>query len=584
MAFSFFLSPIPGAAARSRSYISSSRPLKCASVLDFSPVPNSSDFAKAAKCGNVVPLSSCIFSDQLTPVMAYRCLVKDDDRETPSFLFESVEPGPEISTVGRYSVVGANPSIEIVARENRVSVTDHEEGTLTEEFVEDPMVIPRRISDGWKPDLASDLPDAFCGGWVGYFSYDTVRYVENEKLSFSRATKDDGNLPDIHLALYDNVIVFDHVNKKVHVIHWIRMDKYKSAEAAYSNGIHILQKLVAKLQNIDYHKLSGALVQLETRNFGPALTDSNMTREEYMEIVSKAKEQIVNGDISEVVLSQRFERRTLADPFQVYRALRVVNPSRHMAYLQARGCVLVASSPETLTRVNKKKKIINNPMTGTMRRGRTAEEDEMLEMKLRNDPKQFEQHMMLVDSGLNEIEKVAKRDSVAVEKLMNVERYSRVMQLSSTISGELGDGLSCWDALRAALPLGTITGTPKAKAMELIDQLEVTRRGPYGGCFGSVSFTGELDMALSVQTIVFPTGSGTRFGGMYYKDVKKRHREWIAHVQVGGRIVADSDPGDEHWECKSKAAHVARAIDLAEQIFPNFGVLKRELEQFLAYK
>ncbi|XP_065871990.1 anthranilate synthase alpha subunit 1, chloroplastic-like [Euphorbia lathyris] len=573
------------ATAGSRSYVSSVRPLKCVSLLDFSAVPDPSDFAKAAKRGNVVPLHSCIFSDQLTPVIAYRCLVKEDDRETPSFLFESVEPGSKVSTVGRYSVVGANPSIEIVARENKVSIMDHEVGTLTEEFVEDPMVIARRISEGWKPQIVCDLPDAFCGGWVGYFSYDTVRYIENDNLPFSRAPKDDTNLPDIHFGLYDDIIVFDHVHKKVHVIHWVihwvMMDRYTSIEYAYSDGIHQLQKLVARLQNIDPHKLSRAIVQFETRNFSPTLTDSNMTREEYMELVSKAKKHIVSRDISRVFLSQCFERRTFANPLQVYRALRVVNPNRYMSYLQARGCILVTSSPHILTRVNKNK-IINKPLSGTMRRGRTTEEDEMLEMKLRNDPKQYEEHSILVDSGLNDIGKVAKPGSLAVDNLMNIERYSHVMHLSSTITGELRNGLSYWDALRAALPLGTVCGDPKVKAMELIDKLEVTRRGPYGGGFGSVSFTGELDMALSIQTMVFTARS--RFDRMYsYEDVNKQRGEWIAHIQTGQSIVADSDLDYKHWECENKAIDLARAIDLAEQLFPNFGVLKRELERYLSY-
>ncbi|WCJ19821.1 Anthranilate synthase component 1 [Euphorbia peplus] len=539
---------------------SSVRPVRCS-------VTNESDFAKAAKSGNVVPLHSCIFADQLTPILAYRCLVKEDDREAPSFLFESVEPGYKASTVGRYSVVGAQPSLEIVARENKVSIMDHEEGTLTEEVVEDPMVIPRRMSEGWKPQLVGDLPDAFCGGWVGYFSYDTVRYVENKKLPFSRAPRDDRNLPDIHLGLYEDVVVLDHVEKKVHVIHWVRMDRYTSVGAAYSDGLQRLNKVVARLQHSDI-TISGGLIQLETRKFGPALTNSNVTRDEYLKLVSKAKEHIAAGDIFQVVLSQRFERRTFADPFEVYRALRVVNPSPYMTYLQARGCILVASSPEILTRV-KKNNIINRPLAGTMKRGRTREEDEMMELKLRNDPKQCAEHTMLVDLGRNDVGKVAKLGSVTVEKLMNVERYSHVMHLSSTVVGELKDGLSCWDALRSALPVGTVSGAPKVRAMEIIDQLEVTRRGPYSGGFGGISFSGDMDVALALRTMVFSTA--TMFDTMFsYKDVNKQRREWVAHLQAGGGIVADSDPDDEHQECQNKAAGLARAIDLAESTFLSY--------------
>ncbi|KDP44800.1 hypothetical protein JCGZ_01300 [Jatropha curcas] len=291
-----------------------------------------------------------------------------------------------------------------------------------------------------------------------------------------------------------------------------------------------------------------------------------MTSEEYKGIVLKAKEHILAGDIFQIVLSQRFERRTFADPFEVYRALRVVNPSPYMTYLQARGCILVASSPEILTRV-KKNKIINRPLAGTIRRGKTTEEDKMLEVQLLNDPKQCAEHIMLVDLGRNDVGKVSKYGSVTVEKLMNIERYSHVMHISSTVSGELRDGLSTWDALRAALPVGTVSGAPKVKAMELIDQFEVHRRGPYSGGFGSVSFNGDMDVALALRTMVFPTGA--RNDTMYlYKGAEQR-REWVSYLQAGAGIVADSDPNDEHRECQNKAAGLARAIDLAEASFIN---------------
>ncbi|KAK2634713.1 hypothetical protein Ddye_029505 [Dipteronia dyeriana] len=527
-------------------------------------VNNETKFLEASKNWNLVPLCRCIFSDQLTPVLAYRCLVQEDDREAPSFLFESVEPGHRASNVGRYSVVGAQPVMEIVAKENKVTIMDHEKGTLVEEYVEDPMVIPRRISEEWKPQLIDDLPDAFCGGWVGYFSYDTVRYVEKKKLPFKKAPHDDRHLADIHLGLYDNVIVFDHVEKKAYVIHWVRLDQHSSTENAYKEGVKRLEKLVAKVQDIDPPRLSPGSVDLQTRQFGPSLKKSNMTCEAYKNAVIQAKEHIQAGDIFQIVLSQRFERRTFADPFEVYRALRVVNPSPYMTYLQARGCILVASSPEILTRV-KRNKIVNRPLAGTVRRGKNAVEDEMLETQLLNDAKQCAEHVMLVDLGRNDVGKVSKAGSVKVEKLMNVERYSHVMHISSTVTGELQDHLSNWDVLRAALPVGTVSGAPKVKAMELIDELEVNRRGPYSGGFGGVSFTGDMDIALALRTMIFHTGA--RYDTMYsYKDAGKR-RNWVAYLQAGAGIVADSDPDDEHLECQNKAAGLARAIDLAESAF-----------------
>ncbi|KAI5574815.1 hypothetical protein POPTR_010G190600v4 [Populus trichocarpa] len=558
--------PVTGISTRRSSSVSCVRPLKCISLSSDSLVVDATKFKEAAKNGNLVPLHTCIFSDQLTPVTAYRCLVKEDDRDAPSFLFESVEPGSRVSSVGRYSVVGAQPAIEIVAKEDKVSLMDHEAGTLIEEIVEDAMVVPRRISEAWKPQLIDGLPDAFCGGWVGYFSYDTVRYTEKKKLPFSRAPKDDRNLPDIHLGLYDDVIVFDHVEKKAYIIHWVKIDRYSSIEDAYSDGMKRLEKLLARVLDIDPPRLSPGSVKLHTQHFGPLLKNSNMTSDEYKQAVLRAKEHIQAGDIFQIVLSQRFERRTFADPFEIYRALRVVNPSPYMTYLQARGCILVASSPEILTRV-KNNRVVNRPLAGTVRRGKTPEEDEVLEEQLLKDPKQCAEHTMLVDLGRNDVGKVSKHGSVKVERLMNVERYSHVMHISSTVTGELHDHLTCWDALRAALPVGTVSGAPKVKAMELIDQMEVSRRGPYSGGLGGVSFTGDMDIALALRTMVFPTG--TQYNTMYsYKDAQLR-REWIAYLQAGAGIVADSVPDDEHRECQNKAAGLARAIDLAESTFVN---------------
>lgn len=539
--------------------------VKCSSAVLSSPslVDSPTEFNEAAKKGNLIPLYRCIFSDHLTPVLAYRCLVKEDDPEAPSFLFESVEPGKN-SSVGRYSVVGAQPSMEIVAKENLVTVMDHHEGKMTEEIVDDPMSVPKKITEEWVPQLIDELPDAFCGGWIGYFSYDTVRYGEKRKLPFSNAPKDDRNLPDINLGLYDDVIVFDHVEKKVYVIHWVRVDRYSSAEAAYKDGTKRLNSLLSRVHDIETPKLNSGSVKLQTRQFGNELKVSSMSKDEYKDAVLQAKEHILAGDIFQIVLSQRFERRTFADPFEVYRALRIVNPSPYMAYLQARGCIMVASSPEILTRV-KKGKLVNRPLAGTIRRGKTPEEDLMNEKELLKDQKQCAEHIMLVDLGRNDVGKVSKFGSVKVEKLMNVERYSHVMHISSTVTGELLDNLNSWDVLRAALPVGTVSGAPKVKAMELIDELEVTRRGPYSGGFGGISFTGDMDIALTLRTMVFSTA--TRFDTMYsYKDKTKR-REWVAHLQAGAGIVADSVPEDEQKECENKAAGLARAIDLAESSF-----------------
>ncbi|KQK12367.1 anthranilate synthase alpha subunit 1, chloroplastic [Brachypodium distachyon] len=522
-------------------------------------------FRNAAAAGhNLLPLKRCIFSDHLTPVLAYRCLVREDDREAPSFLFESVEQGSQGTNVGRYSVVGAQPAMEIVAKANQVTVMDHEMKSKKEQYAADPMEIPRDIMEQWNPQVTEGLPDAFCGGWVGFFSYDTVRYVETKKLPFSMAPQDDRNLPDIHLGLYNDVVVFDHVEKKTHVIHWVRVDCYHSVDEAYEDGKNRLEALLSRLHSRNVPTLSAGSVKLNVGHFGSALQKSSMSSEDYKKAVVQAKEHILAGDIFQVVLSQRFERRTFADPFEVYRALRIVNPSPYMAYLQARGCILVASSPEILTRVEKRT-IVNRPLAGTIRRGKTKAEDKVLEQLLLSDEKQCAEHIMLVDLGRNDVGKVSKPGSVKVEKLMNVERYSHVMHISSTVTGELRDDLTCWDALRAALPVGTVSGAPKVRAMELIDEMEGKMRGPYSGGFGGISFRGDMDIALALRTIVFPTGS--RFDTMYsYADSSAR-QEWVAHLQAGAGIVADSKPDDEHQECLNKAAGLARAIDLAESTF-----------------
>ncbi|CAA2975276.1 anthranilate synthase alpha subunit 1, chloroplastic, partial [Olea europaea subsp. europaea] len=335
---------------------------------------------------------------------------------------------------------------------------------------------------------------------------------------------------------------------KVYVIHWVRLDRFSSAEKAYNDGITRLEQLVSRVKDTDPPRLSPGFVSLQPYSSKLSLNKNNMTSEEYKNAVVQAKEHIFAGDIFQIVLSQRFERRTFADPFEIYRALRVVNPSPYMSYMQ--------------------KKIVNRPLAGTIKRGKTALEDEMLEMMMLKDEKQCAEHIMLVDLGRNDIGKVSKAGSVNLEKLMTVERYSHVMHISSTITGELLDHLTCWDALQAALPVGTVSGAPKVKAMQLIDQLEPTRRGPYSGGFGGISFIGDMEIALALRTMVFSTRPP--YDTIYSsKDHANRRLEWVAHIQAGAGIVADSDPHEEQIECERKAAGLVRAIELAESAFVN---------------
>lgn len=264
------------------------------------------------------------------------------------------------------------------------------------------------------------------------------------------------------------------------------------------------------------------------------------------------------------MLSQRFERRTFASPFEVYRALRVVNPSPYMVYMQARGCVIVSSSPEILCRVDGARVVTNRPLAGTRRRGADAAADAALEKELLADEKERAEHVMLVDLGRNDVGKVCESGSVVVERLMEIERYSHVMHISSTVTGTLSSGLDCWDALRAALPAGTVSGAPKVRAMQIIDELEASRRGPYGGGIGHVSFTGAMDMALGLRTMVIPSAAGD---AMYSYAGDAPRREWAVHIQAGAGLVADSVPEKEYEETINKAAALGRAVDLAEQAF-----------------
>ena len=504
---------------------------------------------------NVVPLFRRMFDDQLTPILAYRMLVKEDEREAPSFLLESVVGGTQI---GRYSFLGRRPAMEVTAKEYEVTVTNHGTGASETTREDDPMEVMKRISEDWRPCKTPGLPDCFAGGWVGFTGYDTVRYQYQSKLDFDRAPTDDRALPDIHLGLYKDVVVFDNATKQLYVVHWVLTDEYESMDEAYERGMDALDEMIDDLHPAKLPDLQQGYVNLELNQRPSEPKDSTMTKDEFLGAVAATKEHIKAGDIFQLVLSHRFQRQTRVDPFEVYRALRVVNPSPYMIYYQGRDCMLVASSPEILCRVDKERTVVNRPLAGTRMRGKTQEEDEALEVDLLADEKERAEHVMLVDLGRNDVGRVSKAGTVKVEKLMEIERYSHVMHISSTVTGNLIDNLGPWDVLRAALPAGTVSGAPKVRAMQIIDDLEVTRRGPYGGGIGYVGFTGEMDMALALRTMVIPTRQAKESAGS---------REWMIHLQAGAGVVADSNPESEYQETVNKAAALDRAIDLAESAF-----------------
>ncbi len=429
------------------------------------------------------------------------------------------------------------------------------------------MSVPEALSADWQIEESADLPDVFNGGWVGYIGYDTVRYVYPSKIPFETAPEDDRGLSEMYLALYDKVVIFDNAKKCAYVIAWMDLDAFPSREAAQVEGKAIVQRLVQELRSSNSPPLMPGSIGIDTNAFSAKKMPCNMKKEDFMAAVDKTKGHIQAGDIFQLVLSQRFERRTFADPFEIYRALRVVNPSPYMIYLQTADAILIASSPEILCRVDHQgedRVVTNRPLAGTRKRGKTVEEDRALEEDLLADEKEKSEHIMLVDLGRNDVGVVAKDGTVVVESMMDIERYSHVMHISSTVTGKLKDDVNSWDALRAALPAGTVSGAPKVRAMQIIDELEVNRRGPYAGGIGYVGFNQTTDIALALRTMIIPTYSTDR---LYSYEGGEARKEWCVYIQAGAGIVADSDPESEYQETVNKSAALSRAIDLAEDAF-----------------
>ena len=498
--------------------------------------------------GNLLIHGRRIPSDQLTPVLAYRRLVAPDERDAPSFLLESVEQG---GAVGRFSMLGARPSMEVIARGNAVEI--HREGAAVERLESpNPLMVPRQLASGWTCIRSGSVPDAFHGGWVGFVGFDAVRWLEPGALPFASAPRDDRGLPDMHLGMYRRVAVFDHALRVVDCIAAEPLEMHGSERAARAAADIAIDHTIAMMLQPGAPLATGEIA-LDLHAAPSPPMPGSMTQAEFEQAVRRAKEAIAAGDAFQIVLSQRLQRTTRIDPFEVYRALRIVNPSPYQVYLQARDCILVASSPEIACRV-RGRTVTNRPLAGTRPRGATLEQDAQLERDLLADPKERAEHAMLVDLGRNDLGRVCEAGSVAVDRCMDVERYSHVMHLSSTVTGTLRAGLDAWDALQATLPVGTVSGAPKIRAIQIIDQLEPVRRGPYAGGIGVAGFDGDMDMAIALRTMVVPTQGRTS-------------APWNMHLQAGAGVVLDSDPTAEYRETVHKSAALGRAIDLAEQVF-----------------
>jgi len=497
-------------------------------------MPSFEEFEQLAERGNTIPVYSQLLGDNLTPVTAFAAISQDSPH---AFLLESVVGGENIA---RYSFLAAHPQMTFEAMRNEVKI-DSPQG-VTRKTCEDPL---DRLADLLASYRAVHLPDLppFCGGAVGYASYDMVRYYE----PLPSSPHDDRHLPDLLFNLYDTMVVFDHVNKTILVISHAHVD-IDGVRGGYDKACDRVNAMVKRLAAPQQTRV-GHIERLGD----PSLPfTSNFEREGFENAVEQCKEYIRAGDIFQVVLSQRLHVETAADPLDVYRALRVVNPSPFMFYLKSPRVILVGASPEIMCRVQDGV-ITNRPLAGTRRRGQTEEEDNALEAELLADPKERAEHVMLVDLGRNDVGRVAELGSVEVEKLMVVERYSHVMHISSTVRGKLAAGKTAFDALKTSLPVGTVSGAPKVRAMQIIDEFEPTRRGPYAGAVGYIDFAGNMDTCIALRTIVITPG--------------KTFGKHSAFVQVGAGIVADSQPHLEYQETINKAKGMLRAIEIAQEGF-----------------
>jgi len=503
--------------------------------------PSFEEFAELARVHTVVPIYRRLVADTLTPVSAFAAIRTGGW----AFLFESVVGGER---VGRFSFVGSEPFRWFEASGLRVRAKDGTGPWIESEHLDPLRTLEESIADFSAPHLP-ELP-RFCGGAVGFAGYDAARYVER----LPNAPPDDRQIPDLSFAFYDRMAIFDHITKTVlavahaHIPSVSREAKLsdESLRTAYDNACHRVDELVSKLStpstDLMPTDIDTQASTLDSLHLNPRYV-SNFPPGAYEDAVRKAKEYILAGDAFQVVLSQRFRTETTAKAFDIYRALRVINPSPFMFFVEAGPVTLVGASPEIMCRVENRQMTVR-PLAGTRRRGATPEEDKALALELLEDPKERAEHIMLVDLGRNDVGRVAERGSVVISDLLTVERYSHVMHLSSTVTGTLEAGKTAFDAMRAALPAGTLSGAPKIRAMEIIDELEPHRRGPYGGAVGYIDFSGNTDTCIALRTLVL---CGT-----------------TADVQAGAGIVADSDPASEYQETVNKAMSLLRAVEVAE--------------------
>jgi len=477
--------------------------------------PDIKEIRRLREQGNVIPVYKSVIADFLTPVSAFLKLEKD---RPYAFLLESVEGG---ETVARYSFLGCDPFL----------ITRYRKGQPSDEYMQNLRSTLRRFKSVTLPNLPP-----FTGGAVGYFGYDMVRVIED----IPDTGRDDLGIDDAVLMFYKTVLAFDHLRHQIHIISNLLVDESKEPlEAQYAKAEEEIRNIEALLRMpMEPPASTAGQEEVQVR--------SNFEKNDYLHAVSKAKEYIAAGDIFQVVLSQRFEVDLKTAPFDIYRALRIVNPSPYMYFLKMPDAAIVGSSPEMLVKIQGDEAAYR-PIAGTRPRGSNDVEDERLAQELKADEKERAEHIMLVDLGRNDLGRVCKYGTVRVEDLMFIERYSHVMHLVSALRGQLPPDVDRLDTMMACFPAGTVSGAPKVRAMEIIDELEPTRRGVYSGAIMYLDFSNNLDSCIAIRTLVVKGNKG--------------------YIQAGGGIVADSTPEGEYMETVNKSRALLRAIQLAQKGF-----------------
>ena len=486
--------------------------------------PDFHEFSRLARKATLVPVVKSVSADLLTPVSAFLAIA---DKEPHTFLLESVERGEQI---GRYTFLGARPYMRLKAHQGKVEI---ERGRRRESLCENVFQAGKRLLREHRPATVPGLPP-FTAGAVGYFAYDVVRQLER----IGEHAKDDLSLPDAELMFFDRLLAFDHLRHQIHIVAAADVTR-ETPRRAYDRAlgdIAVLERKLARGLSASLWRNSGKA------KAGKLKVHARTRREDFLGSVERSKEYIAAGDIFQVVLSQRLDFAPGVAPFDLYRALRQVNPSPYLYFLRLGDTHILGSSPEMLVRVTGRK-LEYRPIAGTHPRGKDEAEDLHLEQLMRSDEKEQAEHVMLVDLGRNDLGRVSEYGSVQVKDLMYVERYSHVMHLVSALEGTLRKDLDALDAFAACFPAGTLSGAPKVRAMQIIEELEPTRRGVYGGSVLYADFAGNLDSCIGIRTLLMQG--------------KK------AYLQAGAGIVADSDPAREFDESMNKAQALLRAVEMA---------------------